>query len=123
MNNIYFIIIAVILMIYIVHTVRKNKLSVKASFWWLIGSVIILLLSIFPYSINWLAEIFGIVYPPALLLTLAVVFLLSINFQDSRHISEQQAKITELAEQVALLKFEQSRSTTKREPNDKKSRK
>ncbi len=123
MNNIYFIIIAVILMIYIVHTVRKNKLSVKASFWWLIGSVIILLLSIFPYSINWLAEIFGIVYPPALLLTLAVVFLLFINFQDSRHISEQQAKITELAEQVALLKFEQSRSTTKREPNDKKSRK
>ena len=121
MNNIYFIIIAVILMIYIVHTVRKNKLSVKASFWWLIGSVIILLLSIFPYSINWLAEIFGIVYPPALLLTLAVVFLLFINFQDSRHISEQQAKITELAEQVALLKFEQSRSTTKREPNDKKS--
>lgn len=123
MNNIYFVIIAVILMIYIVHTVRKNKLSVKASFWWLIGSVIILLLSIFPYSINWLAEIFGIVYPPALLLTLAVVFLLFINFQDSRHISEQQAKITELAEQVALLKFEQSRSTTKREPNDKKSRK
>jgi hypothetical protein len=123
MNNIYFIIIAVILMIYIVHTVRKNKLSVKASFWWLIGSVIILLLSIFPYSINWLAEIFGIVYPPALLLTLAVVFLLFINFQDSRHISEQQAKITELAEQVALLKFEQSRSATKREPNDKKSRK
>lgn len=123
MNNIYFIIIAVILMIYIVHTVRKNKLSVKASFWWLIGSVIILLLSIFPYSINWLAEIFGIVYPPALLLTLAVVFLLFINFQDSRHISEQQAKITELAEQVALLKFEQSRSTAKREPNDKKSRK
>ncbi len=123
MNNIYFIIIAVILMIYIVHTVRKNKLSVKASFWWLIGSVIILLLSIFPYSINWLAEIFGIAYPPALLLTLAVVFLLFINFQDSRHISEQQAKITELAEQVALLKFEQSRSTTKREPNDKKSRK
>ena len=123
MNNIYFIIIAVILMIYIVHTVRKNKLSVKASFWWLIGSVIILLLSIFPYSINWLAEIFGIVYPPTLLLTLAVVFLLFINFQDSRHISEQQAKITELAEQVALLKFEQSRSTTKREPNDKKSRK
>ena len=123
MNNIYFIIIAVILMIYIVHTVRKNKLSVKASFWWLIGSVIILLLSIFPYSINWLAEIFGIAYPPALLLTLAVVFLLFINFQDSRHISEQQAKITELAEQVAILKFEQSRSTTKREPNDKKSRK
>lgn len=123
MNNIYFIIIAVILMIYIVHTVRKNKLSVKASFWWLIGSVIILLLSIFPYSINWLAEIFGIAYPPALLLTLAVVFLLFINFQDSRHISEQQAKITELAEQVALLKFEQSRSITKREPNDKKSRK
>ena len=123
MNNIYFIIIAVILMIYIVHTVRKNKLSVKASFWWLIGSVIILLLSIFPYSINWLAEIFGIVYPPALLLTLAVVFLLFINFQDSRHISEQQAKITELAEQVALLKFEQSRSTTQSEPHDKKSRK
>lgn len=123
MNNIYFIIIAIILMIYIVHTVRKNKLSVKASFWWLVGSIVILLLSIFPYSINWLAEIFGIAYPPALLLTLAVVFLLFINFQDSRHISEQQAKITELAEQVSLLRFEQSRSSVKKEPHGKKSHK
>lgn len=123
MNNIYFIIIALVLMLYIVHTVRKNKLSVKASFWWLVGSVIILLLSIFPYSINWLAEVFGIAYPPALLLTLAIVFLLFINFQDSRHISEQQAKIIELAEQVALLKLGQSRPDTKREPHGKKSRK
>lgn len=123
MNNIYFVIIAIILMIYIVHVVRKNKLSIKASFWWLVGSVIILLLSIFPYSINWLAEIFGIAYPPALLLTLAVVFLLFINFQDSRHISEQQAKITELAEQVALLKLKQSRSATKKESHGQKSSK
>lgn len=125
MNNIYFIIIAALLMIYIVHTVRKNKLSIKASFWWFIGSVVILLLSIFPYSIDWLAGIFGIAYAPALLLTLAIIFLVFINFQSARQVSDLQAKITELAEQVALLNFQSTKrpaeKSAKRESHDQKS--
>lgn len=112
MNNIYFIIISLIVVFYITQVVRHNKLPIKESFWWFIASIAMLALSIFPYSINWLAGVFGIAYPPALLLTLAIVFLLLINFRDSRRIADLQTKAIELEQQIALLKAK-SKSKTK----------
>ena len=106
MKKIYFIIIAIICMIYIISEVRKKKFSIKESFWWFVASVIMLLLSIFPYSINWLAKIFGVEYPPSLLFVLCIIFLVLMNFRNSKRISEQQMKITELAQNLAILKSE-----------------
>lgn len=104
MKKIYFIIIAIICMVYIISEVRKKKFSIKESFWWFVASVIMLLLSIFPYSINWLAKIFGVEYPPSLLFVFCIIFLTFINFRNSKKIAEQQEKIIELAQQVSILK-------------------
>ena len=104
MKKIYFIIIAIICMIYIISEVRKKKFSIKESFWWFVASVVMLLLSIFPYSINWLAKIFGVEYPPSLLFVFCIIFLTFINFRNSKKIAEQQEKIIELAQQVSILK-------------------
>lgn len=104
MNNIYFIMISVFCVIYVILEVRKRKFSVKESFWWMIASFVMLFLSIFPYSINWLAKIFGIAYPPSLFFVFCIIFLVFINFRNSKKISEQQEKIIELAQQVSILK-------------------
>ena len=104
MKKIYFIIIAIICMVYIISEVRKKKFSIKESFWWFVASVVMLLLSIFPYSINWLAKIFGVEYPPSLLFVFCIIFLTFINFRNSKKIAEQQEKIIELAQQVSILK-------------------
>jgi hypothetical protein len=103
MKNIYFIIISLIFMIYIIYEIRKEKLSIKESFWWMISSLIMLILAIFPYSINWLSDIFKIEYPPSLLFVFCIIFLLFINFRNSKKISEQQLKIIKLAQKVSLL--------------------
>ncbi len=104
MKKIYFIIIAIICMIYIISEVRKKKFSIKESFWWFVASVVMLLLSIFPYSINWLAKIFGVEYPPSLFFVFCIIFLTFINFRNSKKIAEQQEKIIELAQQVSIIK-------------------
>lgn len=106
MNKIYFIIIALICMIYIISEVRKKKFSIKESFWWFVASVLMLLLAIFPYSINWLAKIFGVDYPPSLFFVFCIIFLTFINFRNSKKIAEQQDKIIELAQQVSIIKGE-----------------
>ena len=49
MKNIYFIILALFSIIYVVHEVRKKKFSIKESFWWVIASILMLVLAIFPY--------------------------------------------------------------------------
>lgn len=104
MKNSYFIVLSIICMLYIVIDVRNKKLSIKESFWWIMASIAMLLLSIFPYSIDWLAGKLGISYPPSLLFVLCIIFLLFINFRNSKKIALQQEKIIELAQQLAILK-------------------
>lgn len=104
MKNIYFVIVAVLFMIYMIVEIRKEKLSIKESFWWMMSSLLMLILALFPYSIDWVAEKLGIDYPPSLLFVICIVFLLFINFRNSKRISEQQIKIIDLAQNISLLK-------------------
>lgn len=106
MKNIYFIIIIVLLMIYLIRNVIKSRLSVKESFFWMMGSIVALILAIFPKSIDKISGFFGIAYAPTLFLLICVLFLLFMSFRDSKRIAEQNEKITELGEQVAYLKNE-----------------
>lgn len=104
MKNIYFIIVSIISMIYIIHEIRLNRFTIKESFWWVIAVLGMLVLSIFPYSIDKIAIFLGIAYPPSLLFVLCNIFLIFIIFRNSKRIAEQQAKITELAQNLAILK-------------------
>lgn len=104
MNNIYFIILSVLVILYVINIVRKKKFSIKESFWWIVASIMMLMLSIFPYSIDWIAQKIGVAYPPTLLLVACIVFLLFINFRDSKRISELQMKVVELGQELAIVK-------------------
>ena len=106
MKKIYFVILALVTFIYIIHIVRKRKFSIKESFWWVVAAIVMLVLSIFPYSIDHLANFLNIDYPPSLLFVLCIVFLVFINFRNSKRLSEQQEKIIELAQELAILKAE-----------------
>lgn len=104
MNNVYFIIISGLSLIYIINSVREKKFSIKESFWWFFLSMVMLLLSIFPHSIDYFAKKLNIVYPPSLLFVLCIVFLILINFKNSKKISELQLKVIDLSQEMAVLK-------------------
>ena len=104
MNNIYFIVVSVLIIIYILYSIRKGQLSIKDSFCWVMSAIAMLLLSIFPYSIDWIAVKLNISYGPTLLLTAAIVFLIVLNFNASKRITKLQEKITDLAQELSILK-------------------
>ena len=106
MKNIYFIIIALVVIIYILDSIRKDKISIKTSFGWMMISIIMLVLAVFPKSIDWLAAQVGISYPPALLLTIVTVILLVQNFNSSKKIYFLQEKLNYLEQEITLLKKE-----------------
>lgn len=108
MKNIYFIIISAFCMIYVIFVVRKKKFSIQESFWWFIAAFAMLMLSIFPYSINWLASVFHIAYPPSLFFVFCIIFLVFVNFRSSKKIAEQQEKMIELAQRIAILEYEKN---------------
>ena len=102
MKNIYFIILAVLVVIYMLSSIRKNKLSIKTSFGWIMGAIAMIILAIFPKSLYWLSYLLGIEYPPALFLTLCVIVLFIIDFNNSKKLEEYRQKIIELAQRLAI---------------------
>lgn len=103
MKNIYFIIVTLLITIYIIQEVRKKRFSIKESFYWVLSCLIMLILAIFPHSIDALAGFFNISYPPSLFFVICILFLIFMNFRSSKKISSQQEKIIELTEKVAIL--------------------
>ncbi len=104
MKKTYFVIIALVVFVYIIREIRKRRFSIKESFWWVLAALVMIILSIFPYSIDRLADFLKISYPPSLLFVLCIVFLVFINFRSSKKIAEQQEKIIELGQELAILK-------------------
>lgn len=103
MKNIYFIILAMLIVIYIISSIRSNKLSIKTSFGWIVGAIAMMFLAIWPKSLDWLSEMIGIEYPPALFLTLCVIILFIINFVISKKLHEDREKIIELAQRLTFI--------------------
>lgn len=108
MKNIYFIILSIVVILYMIVSIRKNRLSVKESFGWIIFSIIMLILSIFPHSIDYLAPVFGVEYAPVLLLTFCVVILFMMNFVSSKKIDELQKKVVDLTQELSIVKAKQN---------------
>ena len=104
MNQLFFIIVGLVALLYVMHIVRRNKLPIKESFWWVMAAVAMLILAIFPQILDWFSLLLGISYPPALLLTMCIIFLLFIIFKDSRRIAKLQTQNIELEQQIALIK-------------------
>lgn len=104
MRTEYFVIISLVLIAYIVHSVKKRQLSIEESLFWIIGAIIALFLSVFPNTFDSMAKIFGISYPPALFFLLAIIFLTFNSFKNSMKIAKQQEKIIDLAQEIAILK-------------------
>ena len=104
--NIFYIVLGVALFIYIVCVVVKGTFDIYESIFWIIGTVIILILSIFFFFFIWLAGLIGIEYAPSLLFLLVAVFLLFVNFRNTQKIVKQKERILSLAQDVAILKEE-----------------
>lgn len=104
MKRFYFIIVAIFSIFYVVTEVRKNRFSIKESIYWFFASIVMLILAIFPNILDGIAAYLGVEYPPSLLFVICIIFLLFINFRNSKIIANQQEKITELAQNITLMK-------------------
>ncbi len=102
--NIFFIAIGILMFIYILRIVIKGTFDIYESIFWLIGTLVILLLSIFPKSIDKISNYLGVDYPPSLLFLLVAIFLICINFKNTQKIIKQKEKIVDLAQEIAIIK-------------------
>ena len=104
--NYFFIFVAIIFICYVFNIIKKGEFSVEESIFWVIGTMGVLILSIWPKLLDKVANKLDINYPPSLLFLITSIFLLFIIFRDTKKISKQNDKIIEIAQRVSILEYE-----------------
>ena len=87
-------------------SMKEKELSASQALLWLQGGVIVILIGIFPDILKWAAGLLNIWWAPALFLFVVVVLLIFICFNYAREISVLKMQITELTQQLVLLKMD-----------------
>ncbi len=104
--NIFFLILTLCLVIMVLAQVRNQKMKEKYAALWLIVSAIIVVLTVFPKLLDWLADLVGIETPVNLLFLLAIIMLIAVTL----HLTQALSRLTEdtriLAEAAAIKDLE-----------------
>ena len=94
-------------LVYSVKKLRQSKLKVNDLIGWIIGSIVLILMSIFADAIVWVAAKVGIESPANLVFLVFIAFLLMQVFIDNIKISELNEKVKTLDHHLALKEKEE----------------
>lgn len=102
--NIISVVVSVIFLIFVIYQVRKKRLSEAYSLLWIFAGIVFILISAFPFLLNFLSELIGVYYPPATLFLALIVSIILISFQFSILLTIRSNQTRKLSQEVALLK-------------------
>lgn len=89
--------------VFVLYLLRRGVLPERFAALWIFVSVVLLVLSVFPQILTWVADVTGVQIPLNLLLFTAAVLLLLVSVQLSFEVGRLEARTRRLAEEVALL--------------------
>lgn len=96
------ILVSVLTLFYMMRKVRQSKLQIEYSLFWIIFAALLLVLSIFPQIVVWLAGILGIASPANLIFVFIIFVLLLKLFMMTIELSQLENKVKELIQQIAI---------------------
>ena len=96
------IIVSVMNTLNILRRIRKSKLQIDYSIFWLVFSMILTVIAVFPQIVIKLAQIIGFQSPANMVFLLVIFALMFKSFQSTLEISQLQYKIEELTQKIAL---------------------
>jgi len=102
--TIFFIVIAVCIIVGIVMLLRSRRLKEKYAALWMVVGILSIVLAAWPGLLNWAANLVGVQVASNLLFTLAILLLLGVCLHLSLEVSSQEDKIRRLAEEAAIAR-------------------
>ena len=87
--------------------IKQSKLKVENSVTWMVGSIILILMSIFSDAVAWLSQKLGFISPVNFVFLIMIAFLLIQTFIDNIHITALNEKIKDLDHYIALKEHEE----------------
>lgn len=93
---------SIFMLIYMIKKVKKSKLQIEYTVFWIIFGLLLICISLMPKIVYVVANIIGIQSPVNLVLTFIVFILVLKLFLMTIEISQLETKVKELVEEIAL---------------------
>jgi hypothetical protein len=91
----------------ILHLVRRDHIYIRQGVFWITIAAVSLLFGIWPYLIDSLGEVFGVAYPPTLMLLVAIIVLVVKALLGDIALTQVRRDMRRLNQRIALLESEQ----------------
>lgn len=102
------IICSIFAFILCIKKIKQSKLKISNSVTWMIGSIILILMSIFSNIVAWISIKLGFAAPVNFVFVVIIAFLLIQAFIDNIHINELNEKIKDLDHYIALKEHKEN---------------
>lgn len=96
------LIAAIGLVVFLLHSIKKSKMSIEDALFWMGFSFLILLMSIFPEIPSFLSDTIGFMSPVNFVFLFFIFVLIIRDFLSNRRISQLENRVKELTQQIAL---------------------
>ena len=89
--------------------VKRGRMPIKYSLLWYFSSLIIFILAVFPFIIEWVAKLFGFITLSNLITSIMIGILLLLTMSLTIITAGQKRKITLLIQEISMLKEKNGR--------------
>lgn len=89
--------------------VKRGRMPIKYSLLWYFSSLIIFILAVFPFIIEWVAKLFGFITLSNLITSIMIGILLFLTMSLTIITAGQKRKITLLIQEISMLKEKSGR--------------
>ena len=93
---------AVVTMISMLRKIRKKKVQIDSTIFWILFSFVLVVIAVFPDIIYFFSKLLGVRSPANLVVAGIILILIIKMFLMTLEISELQEKVKELAQSVSL---------------------
>lgn len=103
------LLVGVITFLLLIATIRASKIRIKDAVFWIVWSLLLAMFSFFPNLNTWFLNRIGIEYVNNLFLLLVIIFSYFVIMRHNIRISQQEDKIKELTQIIAIYELEQKK--------------
>lgn len=112
--RIILLVAAIAVVVYLLRAVKRSKMRIEDTVFWVVLGVIILLFAIFPQIVTFFAGLLGIASEQNFVFMFFIFVLAARAFFNSRDNSDQETKLRELTQQIALERLDHYERTNKK---------
>ena len=115
--RIFLLFLAGVSFFYVLWKIRKSRMRIETSVFWICFSILIVIFAIFPQICTWLSKIIGVYSPTNFIFAFMIFILIAKVFSQSLEIARLEYKLQKMAQNLALKENDNRQESTRK--NDK----